>query len=232
MDFDYAILARMSKIDRLVRSKRKTIALIIERDGTLTVRAPQRMSHRAIEKLVSDKEGWIAEKQAEMKAAARLSPPHSYQPGETFLFLGESYPLEHCPGSAKVVLESDVFKFDCTEPDPAAAFESWYRQAARKLLTERVAWFASRNAYPAQKLRISGARTRWGSCSSRGSLSFTWRLVMAPLEVVDYVVVHELVHLEHPNHSREFWQRVGEIMPDYRARRGWLNANGAGLNLS
>jgi predicted metal-dependent hydrolase len=93
-------------------------------------------------------------------------------------------------------------------------------------LTERVLAIAGKHAFRYQKIRISSARTRWGSCSSRGTLSFTYRLVMAPPDVVDYVVMHELVHTQVRNHSKTFWNKVQELMPDYKTRLAWLKKNG------
>jgi predicted metal-dependent hydrolase len=109
-------------------------------------------------------------------------------------------------------------------------FEAWYKQQARQALTERVALRAAFHMLTVSGVRISSARTRWGSCSSRGSLSFTWRLVLAPLEVIDYVIVHELAHLRVRNHSPEFWKEVGRMMPDYAQRKQWLKDNGRMLN--
>jgi predicted metal-dependent hydrolase len=112
-------------------------------------------------------------------------------------------------------------------PRAAAVFEAWYRRQARLVLAERVAAYAWQTGLQPKKLRIGAARTRWGSCSSKGTLSFTWRLVMAPQQVVDYVVVHELCHLQVKNHSRDFWARVKAILPDYKQQVGWLKGQRA-----
>ena len=116
-------------------------------------------------------------------------------------------------------------------PKAPLVFKNWYRQQAAKILAERSQWYASRHGFAYQKIRISSALTRWGSCSSKGTLSFTWRLVMAPIPVIDYVVVHELVHLQVKNHSKEFWGRVELIMPDYKQKIKWLKENGHLLRL-
>jgi predicted metal-dependent hydrolase len=91
--------------------------------------------------------------------------------------------------------------------------------------------YASQYGFQYKKIGITSAQTRWGSCSANGSLNFSWRLILAPMEAVDYVVVHELVHTVHHNHSRRFWQKVGKIMPDYKERRKWLRKNGQRLIL-
>jgi len=220
------------KIDRLVRSSRRTLGLYVELDGSVTVRAPNRASRRAIEAFVAEKADWIAKQKARalQLAEERLELEKTYQAGETHLYLGEAHPLRRPAGAGKqVAFDGRAFSLPAGCPEPAAAFERWYRAAARKRLVERVAVLSAAHGYTVQRVRITGARTRWGSCSSKGSLNFSWRLVQAPLEVIDYVVIHELVHLEHPNHSRAFWQRVAEIRPEYAAQRAWLRTHGRGL---
>lgn len=220
------------KIDRLIRSSRRTLALIVERDGTLTVRAPKRASRKAIEAFVAEKAAWIARKQAQAKqlAVERLDLEKTYQAGETHLYQGQAYPLHRPPGTGqRVAFDGQAFSLPMGCPEPAAAFERWYRRAARELLHARVAALAAAHGYTAKRVGITGARTRWGSCSSTGSLNFSWRLVQAPPEVIDYVVIHELVHLEHPNHSKAFWDRVAELRPDFAAQRAWLRQHGRGL---
>jgi predicted metal-dependent hydrolase len=220
----------MVKIDNLVLSKRKTITLVVEADGSLTVRAPKGLSRKRIQAVVDEKAGWIAEKQA---VAQRLKPPlRRYEAGEMLLFLGQEYPLLRPEGeSCRVTFDGKRFLMPAGCADPVGACEAWYRAAARRVLQERVAKLASQHGFTYKKLRISGARTRWGSCSTSGTLSFTWRLVMAPPAAVDYVVLHELAHIDHPNHSPAFWQRVGELVPDYKDQLKWFHQHGAALRL-
>ena len=117
------------------------------------------------------------------------------------------------------------------QPRAREIFIKWYKQQARQIITDRVDFFAQKHAFNYAKIRLSSARTRWGSCSSRGTLSFTWRLVMAPMEIIDYVVIHELVHLEIQNHSSSFWKKVQEYLPDFKKKRAWLKEYGCLLNL-
>jgi predicted metal-dependent hydrolase len=104
-------------------------------------------------------------------------------------------------------------------------FENWYREQARLFLTERLQYFSHLYNFHYSQIRITSARTRWGSCSGRGTISFTWRLVMAPPEIIDYVVLHELAHTVHHNHSPQFWNLVQSMQPDYAAKRKWLKQN-------
>jgi predicted metal-dependent hydrolase len=214
-------------IDKLVRSRRKTVALILERDGRLTVRAPLHLSAPRIQEFVESRTDWIAKNRARLQAAP-LAPAKSYADGEIFVYLGQAYPLIVVPFQHPA-LTFDGASFRLAKsalPKAAELFERWYKQQARLFLTGRVLALATKHAFRYQKIRISSARTRWGSCSSRGTLSFTYRLVMAPPDVVDYVVMHELVHTQIHNHSKTFWNKVGELMPDYKPRLAWLKKNG------
>lgn len=222
----------MPTIDRLIRSRRKTIALIVERDSSLTVRAPRHASREAIEAFVASKSAWVQARQAEARRRQAANPPHHYLDGETFPYLGQHYPLARTSGSrCTVIFDGRAFALPYGCQQPARAFERWYRQAARQVIGAQAASLAARHGCDYTKLRISGARTRWGSCSSKGSLNFAWRLVLAPPELIEYVVVHELAHLQHPNHSRAFWARVGEMLPDYAARRRALRDHPPRLEL-
>jgi predicted metal-dependent hydrolase len=217
------------EINRIVRSKRKTLALIVKPDGTLLVRAPLRTSETSIRAFVEKNRQWIEKKQATALAAPPPSP-RQYGPGEMFPYLGSRYPLEIVQGQKKSLVLEDMFRLaEAAQPDANQAFERWYREQARQVLDERVRFYASQHGFEYKKIGITSARTRWGSCSASGSLNFSWRLIMAPLEIVDYVVVHELVHTVVHNHSRQFWQRVEMILPDYKERRMWLRKNGQPL---
>jgi predicted metal-dependent hydrolase len=213
--------------DRLVRSHRKTVALVIERDGSLTVRAPIRMAEARIRAFVESHAAWIAKNQTRMKIAFTASSKRFVE-GETFLYLGRSYPLVIVTRQRPALVFSDaVFRLaQSAVPKAEEAFVRWYKGQATVLFSERVHATAGMFGFRYQKIRISSARTRWGSCSSRGTLSFTYRLIMSPMEVVDYVILHELVHTQVNDHSRTFWTRLEQLMPDYKHRLAWLKKNG------
>jgi predicted metal-dependent hydrolase len=219
-------------IDRLVRSRRKTIALVVERDGSLTVRAPLRMAEIRIREFVATHETWIIKHQKKSREQA-LPAAKQFMQGETFLFLGKSHPLTIVPGQ-RTSIKFDPSGFRLAKsalPKAEQAFIRWYKKRAAEVITERAETLGKEHSFSYEKIRISSARTRWGSCSSKGTLSFTWRLVTAPPEVVDYVVIHELVHTKIKNHSKTFWGRVGEIMPRYKDHVRWLKQNGKYLTL-
>jgi predicted metal-dependent hydrolase len=222
------------QIDQLFRSKRKSVALIVESDGRLIVRAPQHLSLAQIQSLVDSKAAWVQQKRAQIKdvRARNATPtPRRYVAGEAFSFLGEQYPLAIVPGE-RPRLSLSGGKFLLTQaalPQAEQIFTAWYREQARRICSQHAAELARKMGLSFARIRISSARTRWGSCSSRGTLSFTWRLVLAPIEIVDYVVVHELAHLREPNHSPRFWAIVEKFMPDYKRRRDWLKKNAKNL---
>jgi len=220
------------KIDQLIRSKRKTVGLYIDRDGRLIVRAPRHAPRALIDAFVQEKEAWILEKQTLARRMAEQNQPRQFKDGETFLYLGESYPLAIVSRQTKPLVFNAGFHLRRdAQPRAAALFETWYRQQARQVIGERLAWYAQEHDFQYNKIRIGGARTRWGSCSTTGTLSFPWRLVMAPLEMIDYVVVHELVHTRVRNHSPAYWDALAVIMPDYKPRRAWFHQNGHTLTL-
>jgi len=220
----------MTETFELIRTRRRTIALIVQTDGRLVVRAPLRVPEKIIREFVESKAGWIRKKQAQVTAAQ--VPARQFVEGEQFWYLGKAYPLTIVPRQRPALKLGSAFRLArSAQPRAKAAFIRWYKSQARALLTERVREAAVRYGFTYHGIRISSARSRWGSCSSSGTLSFTYRLVMAPQAVIDYVVVHELVHLKVRNHSKTFWKQVGGILPDYKKHVAWLKKNGRFLTL-
>jgi predicted metal-dependent hydrolase len=217
----------------LLRSRRRTLALIIEADGSLTVRAPMRMTRAAIQDFVTQKADWIHKTQTKVKARADGKASHHFQTGELFPYLGHLHPLTIVPAQRPALkLDEAGFRLSqSAQPRARQYFEAWYKQQARAYLQTRVDHFAALHSLKFHGLRISSARTRWGSCSHKNDLSFTWRLILAPPEVVDYVILHELAHTVQHNHGPKFWSLVESLMPDYKNHLRWLKQNGHSLNL-
>lgn len=223
----------MVKIDEIIRTRRKTIALIVHSDGRVIVRAPLRASARQIQAMVDQKADWIRAKQELLKQHAPAGPlPKHYQDGEFFWYLGQQYPLQIVARARTPLRLDGVFQLDRAALEQAAeVFTHWYREQARAYLSQAAAAYAAQYGFHFERIKITSAQTRWGSCSSKGTLSFTWRLIMAPRDVVDYVVIHELVHTMEHNHGPRFWARVGQIVPDYKQKVAWLKENGSKLTL-
>jgi predicted metal-dependent hydrolase len=217
----------MIAIDRIIRSRRRTLALVIEDDGQLTVRAPLRASEGAIHRFVTLHERWIVAKQVTARARAARFAPKRYVSGEEFLYLGAPYGLEIVDRQRPSLTFKEGFRLaKASVPRAPRLFEKWYRRRALEAISERVQWYSARHGFEHNGVGISSARKQWGSCGPTGNLRFTWRLVMAPLPIIDYVVVHELVHLQYRRHGKRFWGKVKSILPDFRDRREWLNQNG------
>ncbi|MFZ5639397.1 MAG: M48 family metallopeptidase [Bacillota bacterium] len=162
--------------------------------------------------------------------------------GEKILFRGEHFNLEVIECDRKTtkvkINDTDLLAYvDRSLPRQARSreirikLEQWFRLMARETFTETADYYKAKLGVEYRAIRIKNQKTRWGSCSQRGNLNFNWRLVMAPIEIIDYVVVHELCHLVYMDHSKDFWRLVESLLPDYRQRKGWLKENGMRLRL-
>ncbi len=221
---------------QLIRSKRrrKTISLHIKEDGRIVVYVPYHTPKGEIEKFIKEKQSWVVKKISEKEKLTR-EPRKAFIPGETFLYLGESYPLEIGDTHPKgLQLKLSFGKFLIDQGHAAKAedlFTQWYKREAKEKIQERVRYFSNRLQLFPKGSKITSAQYRWGSCSRDNRLSFSWRMIMAPLSVIDYVLIHELVHIKEKNHSRRFWIALESILPDYRKHRLWLKENGHKLRL-
>ena len=215
------------KIDQIIRSHRKTIGLQITNDARLIVRAPYSASEDYIRKLISRKESWIIAKQNHFKQRQHKTIVRKFVPGEEFLFLGQSYSLivrEDLPKA--VVMDNSFMISQLVLGNARDHIEYWYKAQALEYITQKTEYYAQMAGLKYQSIRINNATTRWGSCGYKNTLNFTWRLIMAPARVVDYVIIHELMHLKQKNHSRKFWAEVAHMRPDYKEDERWLKKNG------
>lgn len=225
----------MSKIiiDKIVRSKRKTLSLEINERAELVVRAPMRASLRTVEDLVREKRNWILRNQERMRVRNQQKLPKKFVAGEKFMYLGNKYPLfiiENDLGVSLMLDENFILSRKYLSKAEKVFFD-WYCEQARQKIIERVQKYADEIGCQYRQINISNACKKWGSCSGKNALSFSWRLVMAPLEIIDYVVIHELTHIAEKNHSRKFWDKVVLFYPKYKECRQWLRQNGHLLNL-
>ncbi len=161
---------------------------------------------------------------------------HKFEPGEAFAYRGKTLTLNLIvnPDRKHIMVkkQADTLLVVTGTMDRQLikdAIEKWYREVAREILTDKVHFYRKYIGKSVGDIRIKEQKTRWGSCSSKGNLNFNWKIVMAPDEIMDYLVVHELCHLLHMNHSKEFWESVAKIMPDYKEGESWLKANGSQL---
>ena len=210
--------------------RKKTLTITIDPVDGVRVLVPLRTPNSEIESMVRKRADWILRKLAEERTEAQ---PRRFVTGETLYYLGRELPLlvqlttDRAPS---VSLEADTFRIACPvslpDEDRAAAIRhallAWYGERAAELLQESVERWQPRVGTSPTRISIGDQKTRWGSCSSKGSLRFNLRLAMVPQALIDYVTVHELCHLLEANHSAAFWQKVSLAMPDYEARRSSL----------
>ena len=212
------------KIDKLVRSKRRTIAIIVTQDAQLIVRVPFGVKNKIINDFISGKSKWILRKQEEARIKCRNNKPKQFVNGENFLYLGKSYPFKIVE-SDRIVL-TDSLEFPGRWLAHAGIYlKEWYKSQLLKIIIERVCLYSEISGLKYKSVKVTNAKKRFGSCSHNGSLNFSWRLIMTPLNVIDYLVVHELVHLEEKNHSKKFWNKVKIIYPNYKRSEKWLKEN-------
>ena len=210
-------------VTRSARARR--VRIRVEEDGSVAVTLPRRAPLRAADDAVRELGPWIARRRAVLEhARAEVGRV----PG-TVPFLGTALRLVPEPGRRQVHRRGDALRVP--DGDPREALERWYRRMARPEVAARLDAACARAGTPYTGLTIRGQRTRWASCSSTGRMSFNWRLLLAPERVLDYVVEHEVCHLEVLDHSPRFWALLESRMPDWREHAGWLRRYGAALTL-
>ena len=219
----------------LVRSRRKTASIYIERDGQVSVLVPDKLTDRQIEDLLESKRKWIYRNLAEWQDLNARKVHRDYVNGEGFLYLGRSYRLKLVSDLAEpLMLKDGYFCLRTTNgslPDADAAFKAFYREKGTVRIPPRVAYYQAKMDVEPKAVKVLDLKHRWASCSPGGNLNFHWKCMMAPLTILDYIVVHELAHLIYPNHTKAFWNEVDKVMPDFQERKEWLRVNGAGMDL-
>jgi len=214
----------------LVRSKRKTLSVEVRADGSVVVRAPMRTPLGRIEAFVRDRTPWIEShvaKMAERRARYGIGP---YDPSGMTGAAGPSGPYDPSGPSGQPG-QPGMSGAGGAVPVLTAEELNVLARAAAKDLPARAARFAPRLGVTYGRITIRCQKTRWGSCSAAGNLNFNCLLMLAPEEIRDYVVVHELAHRLEMNHSPRFWAQVEKVLPDWRQRRAWLKENGGALML-
>tara|TARA_B110001452_G_scaffold251542_1_gene240676 strand:+ start:1217 stop:1876 length:660 start_codon:yes stop_codon:yes gene_type:complete len=209
---------------KIIKSKRKTLSLSINENAELIVRAPNQISNKRIEEFIIEKSKWINKNKNLMQS--RINEMNNSQ--SNYLFLGNIYPL------IKVNEDPNKIDFNGTEFITSienqdtfkASLKSWYKIKFKEIAIPRLNYFSDKYNLKINQVRFKNQKTLWGSCSSKNNINLNYLLVMAPMIVIDYVIIHELVHTVHKNHSENFWNAVEAIMPDYKKAKKWLNKNG------
>lgn len=207
---------------QVVRSNRKSVALVINNEANLIVRAPTQMSDAAIDAFVQKKRRWINEKQQQVDAFGEKHQPVIVETGESIMYLGSSYAIIKDNVDMAEISGNELI---IPEDFDIVSLTTWLKEQAMQIISDRVAMYANIMGVTPGIVKLSDAKARWGSCSSKNNLNFAWRLIMCPLSVIDYVVVHELSHITYKNHSQAFWARVKTVLPTYEDDQEWLKVN-------
>lgn len=214
--------------------RRKTVEIIVDRDGSLIIAAPQDMPIEALERFAREKRFWIYSKLAEKEALQHVTSAKEYVSGEGFWYLGRSYRLllvdeddEWVSQREPLKLVGGRFRLLRSEAEQGRRhFIRWYTTRARPWMKRRLALWEPRIGVAARDVTVRELGYRWGSCAHDGTLYFHWATILLPAPVVEYVIVHELVHLIEPHHTPQFWRLLERAMPDYDQRKAWLAQNG------
>ena len=213
------------KIDKIIRSRRKTFSIKISSDGLITMSVPLNANDSHIAEVLKLKEDWIRKKLQTIKN--RKIVERNYAHGSTLHLFGEEFLINLVPDFKYAMKYSNNTIFIAS--DLSSKIKEYLPQLIRHIAKPR---FYNRTMDYARKMnlkvasvKISSAKKRWGSCSNRGSINLNWRLAFAPLEVIDYVIIHELAHIAELNHSKKFWKIVEKYCPNYKTHLKWLKDN-------
>lgn len=211
------------KIDKLVKSKRKTIALQINSEGHFIVRAPFYATNEEIVRFIKKHINWVLKTKEKIKQRNSQFKKIEFSEGEEFPFLGNFYKLVTRDEIEEPLTFNNGFFLNRTFLTKAKeVFLNWYKKTAHQIIKERLDFYSKLTGLTYNSIKINSAKKRWGSCSSKNNLNFSWYLILTPPSCIDYVVVHELVHTLIKNHSKNFWKKVKEIYPHYEKDRKFL----------
>lgn len=219
----------------IIRTNRKKSSTVRVQEGKVSLIVPRHVSHQYVQELLTKKTPWIKKKLLLQRQGPRIRPK-KYITGESISYLGKNYPLRlEAAASSWVKLIGGRFVVGSPQPFQPDGIKvdltDWFIAHAEARLTEKVEYYSRILDVSPSAVIIKTFKARWGSCSNRGKIQFNWKIIIAPNRIIDYVVVHELCHLRHLNHSPAFWHSVEQVIPDYRESNHWLRTNGHSLEI-
>ena len=222
------------------REGRKTASIAVAPDNSVSITVPSELDDESVARIIQRKRGWIHRKIAFNSEVRFPHKPKEYVSGEAFTYIGRNYRLKVLAGSSQGVELRDG-RFIARMPSElqgearsqriAEELREWYREHARQKLSQRARMHAKRMRLKLGKANVGDYRRQWGSCHQSGDILFNWKIIIAPMRIIDYVVVHELCHLVHRNHSPEYWKLLFRYLPDYTESKEWLRVNGGLLGV-
>lgn len=217
MSFDYT----------LIKSSRKTISISVTSHAQVIVRAPNKLSHEKINKYITENHKWIQKNLISAQQKKQESQYATFEEGSYLYYLGNKMPIQFVLLKNKAIEVTDtIYINEKYKKGAQKIITAWYKRMAKATVENRIRTIAQENNLIVSKVRISNAQTRWGSCSGKDSISISWRLIMAPPQVLDYVIYHELSHVTHKNHSRSFWKQVESFDKSFKKSEKWLKDYG------
>lgn len=215
------------EILHLTLSNRHSIRFQILKHGYISIKAPINLSEEQIFRAINDKGAWIIHhlEQAKIKSAKKDTVA-SLKHGR-LMYLGQSYPIvyNYKVKTLFAFFDGSFYTSYSKDDDFKIYVIRWYKSYAKKYLVHRTEVLAKQYKFEYKSVKINSARTRWGSCSVKNDINYTWKLIQAPESVIDYLIIHELVHTKVKNHSTEFWRNVSNIYPEYKKAEKWLKEN-------
>lgn len=222
----------------LIYRNRKTMSIEVEPNGEINVISPLGIDEDIVIEKVRSKASWIIGKLYEVSYIKDEKINREAVSGESFMYLGRNYSLDVVLDESIKDISVKLFrgKFlvrtnTLEEESIKKALEIWYRKKTLEKVLERVKYYQVYFKDKVESVKVKEQKKRWASCTVKNELLFNWRCVMAPSNVFDYIVVHEMCHMEHKDHSQVFWDRVASVLNDYDTRRQWLRNNGVKLDL-
>jgi len=216
----------------LVRSNRKSIGITIERDAQVVVNVPIDLDEKTIEKHIHKKRFWIWEKLAIKKDSLENIVQKQFVSGESFSYFGRNYRLKIVDDNSELKLKNGWFTLGQKKQKKAKEiFKSWYSEHLKNKIDKRLKIICEKSNIKKPDFRIMELGFRWGSCTKEGILNFNYKIAMAPVGVIDYIIVHELVHLKIHTHNEKFWKEVFRMMPNYMEKKEWLLKEGYSLDI-
>ena len=224
---------RITYAIRRSHRRKKTVAVTVDPNGTVLLVAPEHFPASRLDAFVRQKAPWIVQRLRHVESYDPPPAPREFVSGESVRYLGRHYRLKVHPGETRDAKLRGAW-LHVTAPDGTqqsahvrAALVAWFRRHAAERLPERVeVWRRKVYVAPPRVVITDHQQKRWGSCDRSGTIRLNWRIIQAPVRVIDYVVVHELVHLQHRGHGSDYWQALGRVMPDYDRRREDLRQRG------